>query len=392
MRSWQQLVIFLCVISLVMGGVHYYLFSRLARAPEIELLRRFGAWVFGLSALLMPVGVVLSQRLPREVGGWVAFATYSWMGLIIFLFFGTLFSELPRGVYGLLSATNVVPTDPSRRTFLSRTLLGFVAAYAVGMGGFGLAQVLAAVQVKRVKVALAKLPASMSGFKIVQLTDVHIGPTIDGRWLAEVVRQVNELEPDLVAITGDLVDGSVAELAQHVAPLAELKAKHGVFFVTGNHEYYSGVDAWLAEIDRLGIKALRNEHVLIEQGDARFALAGVDDYKAHQFGNGHGADLDKALAGIDPTLATVLLAHQPKQAPEAAKRGVGLQLSGHTHGGQFFPWGYFVKLEQGFVAGLERLGATQLYTSCGTGYWGPPMRVGAPAEITLVELTHEPIG
>ena len=214
--------------------------------------------------------------------------------------------------------------------------------------------------------------------------------TIGGAWLREVVRRTNELEPDLVVITGDLVDGSVTELRDHTAPLAELRAKQGVYFVTGNHEYYSGVDEWLDELVRLGIRPLRNERVAIGEGSDGFDLAGVDDWSTRR-GNvpGHGADLKKALAGRDPSREVVLLAHQPIQAGEAADLGVGLQLSGHTHGGQIFPWGFLVKLQQGFVAGLDRLRNTQIYTSCGTGYWGPPMRVGAPSEIALLEL-HGP--
>jgi uncharacterized protein len=223
----------------------------------------------------------------------------------------------------------------------------------------------------------------------VQLSDVHIGPTIDGAWLRGIVDRVNALEPDMVAITGDLVDGSVAELAAHVAPLADLRAKHGVYFVTGNHEYYSGVDAWIEELERLGVRVLRNERVEIGDGDAVFDLAGIDDHRAKDFGRGHGADLEKATAGRDESRELVLLAHQPKQVVEAAKKGVGLQLSGHTHGGQIFPWGIFVWLDQRFVAGLDRLGDTQVYTSRGTGYWGPPMRVGAPAEITELCLYAE---
>ncbi|HSO00071.1 MAG TPA: metallophosphoesterase, partial [Candidatus Nanopelagicales bacterium] len=221
---------------------------------------------------------------------------------------------------------------------------------------------------------------------IVQLTDVHIGPTIGREWLEGIVARVNELEPDLVAITGDLVDGRVADLREHTAPLAKLRAKHGVYFVTGNHEYYSGADEWIEELSRLGVRVLRNERVTIGEGADSFDLAGVDDWKAGGFGGGHGPDLKRALAGRDPGREVVLLAHQPKQVVQAAEMGVGLQLSGHTHGGQIFPWGYFVRLDQPHVQGLGQHGETQIYVSRGTGYWGPPMRVGAPPEITLVEL------
>ncbi len=191
---------------------------------------------------------------------------------------------------------------------------------------------------------------------------------------------------NVIAITGDLVDGSVERLREHVAPLANLRARHGVYFVTGNHEYYSGAEAWCRELRRLGIVVLGNERVSIGTDEVSFNLAGIDDWSAAQFGNGHGADLGKALEGRDETRELVLLAHQPRAIHEADARGVGLQLSGHTHGGQIFPWNIFVRLQQPVVSGLARIGKAFLYVSNGTGYWGPPMRLGAPAEITKVVL------
>jgi hypothetical protein len=230
-----------------------------------------------------------------------------------------------------------------------------------------------------------RLAATASGTRIVQLTDVHVGPTIGKGFIEDVVKRANALEPDVIVITGDLVDGSVEELAEHVAPLGTLRARHGVYFVTGNHEYYSGADAWIAHLERLGIRVLRNEHVAIG-GEGGFDLAGIDDLSAH--GQGHGADLAKALLGRDAARACVLLAHQPRAIALANELGVDLQLSGHTHGGQMFPWNFAVRLQQPFVAGLHRLGRAQIYVSNGTGYWGPPMRLGAPAEITEIELVR----
>jgi predicted MPP superfamily phosphohydrolase len=276
--------------------------------------------------------------------------------------------------------------DPSRRYVLNRMLAAGTSIAAAGIAGWGVKSALSEVAVRKLAVPLAKLPPSMAGLTVVQITDVHIGPTLGHDWLARVVAKINALSPDVVVITGDLVDGSVDDLRAHVAPLADLRAKHGVFFVTGNHEYYSGVDSWLSELARLGIRALRNERVEIKQGDVAIDLAGVDDWSAHSFGHGHGADLPRALEGRDPSRALILLAHQPRQIVEAAKLGVGLQLSGHTHGGQIFPWNFMVRLQQPYVAGLHRHEGTLVYVSRGTGYWGPPMRVGIPAEITHFTL------
>jgi hypothetical protein len=229
----------------------------------------------------------------------------------------------------------------------------------------------------------------MNGFTLVQLTDIHVGPTIGRAFIETIVAHTNALNPDLIAITGDLVDGTVSELADAVAPLAALRARHGVYFVTGNHEYFSGATPWIAELTRLGIRCLRNERVSIGDGAASFELAGVDDRSGARFGEpGHGENLEKALAALDPAREVVLLAHQPKSVLTAARFGVGLQISGHTHGGQIWPFTYFVRLQQPFVAGLHRHEGAQVYVSRGTGYWGPPMRLGAPAEITQLVLTR----
>jgi hypothetical protein len=385
MRSWLSFAAFFLVMSAVTAGLHYYLYVRLARAPALDTWQRTGSWIFTAGAILIPAGLLLSFVLKRPASTAIATITYGWMGIAVLLFFLTVGSEIVRGGAALLEVTRLVPEDPERRTFMARALSGFIAIAAFGLGGYGAVRA-SSVGVKEVKVALRRFPRQLSGFRIVQLTDLHVGPMIDGSWLRGIVDQVNALEPDLIAITGDLVDGRVADLRDHVAPLADLRAKHGVFFVTGNHEYYSGADAWIAELTTLGVRVLRNERVAIGQPEASFDLAGVDDWRAKDFGNGHGADLAKALEGRDPEREVILLAHQPKQAIEAAALDVGLQLSGHTHGGQIFPWGFLVKLDQRFVAGLERFRDLQIYTSCGTGYWGPPMRVGAPPEITLLQI------
>jgi hypothetical protein len=269
---------------------------------------------------------------------------------------------------------------------LKRILGGAAAAVAGGLGLFAVRKGLGPVALREVEVPLPRLPPALSGTTIVQLTDLHVGPTIGREFMEDLVARTNALAPDLVAITGDLADGSVADLARAVAPLARLKARHGVYFVTGNHEYYSGVDSWLAELGRLGVRVLRNERVTIGDGDHRFDLAGVDDYNARGLAPGHGPDLPRALAGRDESRALVLLAHQPRAIHEASRAGVGLQLSGHTHGGQIWPWGWMVRLQQPYVAGLFRHGDTHLYVSHGTGYWGPPMRLGTTAELTRVTL------
>lgn len=227
---------------------------------------------------------------------------------------------------------------------------------------------------------LPRLPRALQGFTIVQITDVHVGPTVGPEFVRDVVDRVNDLAADLVAITGDLVDGPVSIFARGVAPLARLRSRHGTFFVTGNHEYYAGVKDWLPVLRDQGLRVLRNERVEIHHAGGVLDLAGVDDHE-------HRPDLPRAVEGRDPARPLVLLAHQPRQVHVAKRHGVDLQLSGHTHGGQIWPWHEIVKLQQGgLLAGHYRIDDTQLYVSRGTGYWGPAVRVGAPAEISRIVL------
>ena len=246
-------------------------------------------------------------------------------------------------------------------------------------------------RIVNVDVPLQNLPPALHGFSIVQISDIHVGTTIRMRYVERVVKSVNALKPDLIAITGDIVDGSVRELAVHTAPLAGLRSLHGAFFVTGNHEYYSGASAWTAEFVRLGLRVLLNEHAVIEHQGASLVIAGVTDFSSHRFNPSQRSDPHIALAGA-PTDASVkiLLAHQPRSAPAAASAGFDLQLSGHTHGGQFWPWNLFVRFQQPFTAGLHRLNHLWIYVSRGTGYWSIPNRFGAPSEITRLRLV--PVG
>jgi hypothetical protein len=250
--------------------------------------------------------------------------------------------------------------------------------------------------VVRVDVPISNLPAALQGFTVAQISDIHMGPTIKRRYLERIVARVNSLGPDMVAITGDLVDGSVHELRDQVAPLTNLTSTHGTFFVTGNHEYYSGAHDWIDALRGLGVQVLMNEHVLIHHNcdsqdseQAMMVVAGVTDFSAHHFDESHRSDPHGALADAPPhALFRLLLAHQPRSAAAAALAGFDLQLSGHTHGGQFWPWNHFVKLQQPFTAGLHKLQSLWVYTSRGTGYWGPPKRFGAPSEITHLRLVR----
>ncbi|MGC9495351.1 metallophosphoesterase [Streptomyces sp. WG7] len=269
---------------------------------------------------------------------------------------------------------------PSRRLFVSRVVAGAAAAAAVGTVGYGTYGVLNGPTVKRVTVPLAKLPRAAHGYRIAVVSDIHLGPVLGRGFAQKVVDTINSTQPDLIAVVGDLVDGSVKDLGPAAAPLAQLKARHGAYFVTGNHEYFSGAEQWVAEVRRLGLLPLENARTELPH----FDLAGVNDVAGEE--EGQGPDYAKALGDRDRARACVLLAHQPVQIHDAVDHGVDLQLSGHTHGGQLWPGSLIAGAANPTVAGLESYGDTQLYVSRGAGAWGPPTRVGAESDITVIEL------
>ncbi|HEX5462506.1 MAG TPA: metallophosphoesterase [Steroidobacteraceae bacterium] len=365
--------------------LHIYVGVRLLPALPIAALGR----VLGALALCASFLLIITGARARMLQSSSLAANLAWVGSLN----GGFFSSLT-----VLTVTRDLFLGPAV-LFASRgeaATLEAASAIAVPLLAV-LATVVGFIDARRtprvvdVEVPLPGLPAALQGFTIGQISDVHIGPTIKRDFLRGIVDIVNSLGVDLVAITGDLVDGSVEQLAVHVEPLSQLRARHGAWFVTGNHEYYSGAAAWIAELRRLGVHVLLNEHVVLSHGGASLLLAGVTDYSAHGFDPAQRSDPQAALAGAPADLRPrVLLAHQPRTAPAAADAGFDLQLSGHTHGGQFWPWNLFVRLQQPFTAGLNRLGALWVYTSRGSGYWGPPKRLGVPSEIARVRLVAAP--
>ena len=348
--------------------LHIYVGAHVLGPAPITGVPRVLAWgAVVLVAWLPLIALITARRTAGERNGrgrgftirvldWVAYTAMGLSSLLIVSFFATDLLRLP-------ASATVVLVVVGAAAFL--TLVGMILARRP--------------LVVRVTVPIADLPSDLAGFRILQLSDLHIGPTIRRPFVDAVVDRANALRPDLVAVTGDVADGLVPELREHVAPLGRLRAPHGAYFVTGNHEYYWDVRGWTRELERLGIAVLSNEHRIVERGAGRLLVAGVTDLSA-------ASDPAAAVAGAPPSDVRVLLAHQPRSAFAAQAAGYDLQLSGHTHGGQYFPFNLLVRLFQPFVAGLHRLESMWLYVSRGTGYWGPPLRLGAPAEITLLEL------
>ncbi|CAG4913341.1 hypothetical protein LMG31841_05668 [Paraburkholderia saeva] len=337
-----------------------------------------------LSVLVIPLGM-LARTIKRQPLA----DRLAWIGLMGMGFFSSLLVlTFARDLLlaSLLTIDAIWPHTLPLAAWRTNTAAA-VPLLALLSTAIGLFNARRRARVVTIDVPIDDLPAALDGFTIVQISDIHVGPTIKRSYVDAIVDAVNKLKPDLIAVTGDVVDGSVEQLSAHTRPLSRLSALHGAYLVTGNHEYYSGAHAWIDEFRRLGLTVLMNEHVVVEHKGAQAIIAGVTDYSAGNFDPAHRSDPVAALLGAPgDVLIRVLLAHQPRSAEAAADAGFTLQLSGHTHGGQFFPWNFFVRLQQPFTAGLARMNGLWVYTSRGTGYWGPPKRLGAPSEITRVRL------
>jgi len=336
------------------------------------------------SAGLIPLALVARQVRRQPLSDRLAWAGLLAMGFFSSLFVFTFLRDVSLLIGSAIDGIWLHGNTLQQFRGISAAAVPLLAALSTFVGLLNARRL---ARVKSVDVPIADLPASLHGFTIVQITDIHIGPTIKRRHLDAIVDAVNDLDADMIAVTGDLVDGSVRHLSEHTQPMARLTARHGAYFVTGNHEYYSGAVGWIAELRRLGLRVLMNEHVVLQHDGADVVVAGVTDFSAHHFDPAQRSDPAAAIAGAPPDAGVkLLLAHQPRSAFAAAPAGFDLQLSGHTHGGQFLPWNFFVRLQQPFTAGLHRLGTLWVYTSRGTGYWGPPKRLGAPSEITHLRL------
>ncbi|WP_329197679.1 MULTISPECIES: metallophosphoesterase [unclassified Streptomyces] len=404
-------------VLLLLALVHRWLWARLVRdttRPGGPARRAGTVLAFALPVLAVTALVAGHAGAPFWLQRAVAWPGFMWLAVLLYLTMAMLVAEPVRRLWlrrtaartpapvpapvpaavspepgpepssppgsGPEAAPAPAPVDFTRRRFVARTVGGAAAAAALATVGAGTYGVLRGPRVKRVQVPLARLPRAAHGFRIAVVSDVHLGPILGRAHTARIVETVNRTQPDLIAVVGDLVDGNVHDLGPAAEPLRGLRARHGSFFVTGNHEYFSGAQQWIDHVRELGLQPLENARRALPY----FDLAGVNDVQGE--GEGHGPDFQAALGDRDRSRTAVLLAHQPIVIHDAVRHGVDLQLSGHTHGGQLWPGNYIAELANPTVAGLERYGDTQLYVSRGAGAWGPPVRVGAPSDITVVEL------
>ncbi|MFI9785283.1 metallophosphoesterase [Kitasatospora sp. NPDC051984] len=422
-------VVGLVAVLGLFGAAHWYVWRRLVRdvSRPGSRYRRAGTVLTVLLPVLSLLALVGGRAFPLAVERWFAWPGYLWMAVLLYLLLALLAGELLRPLLLRLPrrresepAVAVEPVavsaaavtvsaeaagpagpaagsaepeesaagsagagkavEPSRRLFVSRVVAGAAAGVAVGVVGNGAYGVLRGPQVKRVTVPLAKLPRAAHGYRIAVVSDIHLGPILGRAHTRRIVDTINATQPDLITVVGDLVDGTVPELGPAARPLADLRAKDGAYFVTGNHEYFSGAAPWVDFVRELGVHPLENARVELPW----FDLAGVNDIAGTS--QGQGPDYARALGDRDRGRAAVLMAHQPVTVHDSVRHGVDLQLSGHTHGGQLWPGNYLAELANPTVAGLERYGDTQLYVTRGAGAWGPPVRVGAPSDITVVTL------
>jgi uncharacterized protein len=366
---------FLNPLALILALLHAYIGMRLL-APFGPFVQWAGALALAACFVLLPKGWRFRGDRPWRI----------WMPWIATGFFSSLLVlTILRDV--ALMALALLASPRTHDAWLQASALGVMVLAPLATAiGYLMARRVA--PVVSIDVPLAGLPDALHGFTIAQISDIHVGSTIKRPFVEAIVDRVNLLRADMVAITGDLVDGSVRDLTGDTAPLGRLASRHGTFFVTGNHEYYSGARSWIAELQRLGAQVLLNEHVVLDHDGEFVTIAGVTDFNAHHFEPAHQSDPAAALRGAPGASPKVLLAHQPRSAAQAQRAGFDLQLSGHTHGGQFWPWNFFVRLQQPFTAGLHRLGRMWVYVNRGTGYWGPPMRFGIPSEITRIRLVR----
>lgn len=396
---------FVLVVLVLLPLVHVYLWRRLIRDTLPRGTgRRVATLALVVMVVLMLAALMLSTRIDPDFGQWFAWPGYLWLALFFYLLLALLVLEVPRFTLRRWArggrparASDAAAVEPvaagpgaataptlDRRRVLARGSAAIAGLTAAGLVGYGMTVALGPPSVTRVPIALRKLDPRAAGFRIALISDIHLGPIIGRSFTQRIVDMINAENVDAVGIAGDLVDGSVEDLRDAATPLAGLRSTYGTFFVTGNHEYYSGYEEWVAYLPSLGIRVLRNERTEITHNGGAFDLAGINDATAYQFQD--AGDVGAALAGRDPQRAVVLLAHQPVDLEDAVAHDVDLMLAGHTHGGQLSPFELLVTLQQGAVAGMYQRGGTKMYVTRGAGFWGPPVRVGAPPDITIVEL------
>jgi uncharacterized protein len=385
-RSWRRQVLLpFATACAVLALLHAYVARRLFVDPALPtVFTMLGCTLMGLLAAAIPLGFIASRRDRGWISRLLPPVAIVWVGCSAVLLTVTAAADLARLLVGLVQGW----PDGAAQLRQARFEALVIAVGGAFLTAWAMRTARGQPVLSRIRVPLERLPAGLRGFRIVQISDLHIGQRLGEAFLRRVVEGVNALRPDVVAVTGDLVDGPVASILPLLGPLADLEAAHGVYFVTGNHEYYWGGRESVSAVEQLGLTVLHNEHRVVERGGSALVIAGIPDLLGGRFFPDHVSRPDLAFAGAPEGAPRILLAHQPRAVTGAAEHGVDLLLSGHTHGGQIFPFHLMVRLQQPLVRGLRKLLGVWVYAHRGTGYWGPPMRLFSSPEIA--EITLEP--
>ena len=379
-------IIAIGVLWLMHGYVAWRIIPTLGISSSQTILAYTAVFILSLLPIL-PIILRMGGNESKLIDKF-SFVGYTSLGFFTLSFFIFVAKDLVFQLIALLGhiINEDNPFDNSKRDFIKRSINISMITLAGSATVYGFYSARKGPFIIKHDIYIKKLPDAFENFSIVQISDLHVGPTIKRPYVEDVLEKISRLNPDLIAVTGDLVDGSVKYLKSELQPLKDMIAPYGTFFVTGNHEYYSGVDQWLDETDRLGMKNLINSNELISKAGDQIAIAGITDLRAHQIKPAHRSDPELALRSVPEDITKIVLAHQPNSIHSVHETGADLQLSGHTHGGQFWPFTYPVKMTHPYIAGLHDHQGTQIYVNRGTGYWGPPLRIGVPAEITLIRL------
>lgn len=370
------------IVALVLIAIFYYMGQKIAQLP-IEL--PLSPFIVAMMIIVFIIGWLLLYRLYPNVYSKPWYIAYAWLGSILFGFWGAfLLFAIPFDIVLLLAPSFGIPPDTLAEIEEKGMLAIFIWTTITATAGW--LQARSGPRVDHIEIPFPNLCSELRNLRIVQISDLHIGPTIRRRYVENVVNKVKALSPDIIVFTGDLADGSPEILKNELAPLGELKAPHGVFFATGNHDYYSGALDWIATLEGFGFHCLINEHRLLPIGNAKLMIAGITDPTGPLFLSDHRSNISQAASCSEQSDLKILLAHRPNACVAASKAGFDLQLSGHTHAGQFVPFHLLVRLAHRFYRGLGRFDQLWVYVNRGTGYWGPPQRFLIPAEISEITL------
>ncbi len=383
-------IIFLTVLGLMHGYVGWCIFKGLDIKANYKILAIALVVIF----TLLPVLPIAFRYIGYESSllDVLSLIGYTGLGFFFLTFLLFITKDIVTKSWSFISSffpsdiKQQITIDLEKRQFLQKSLSVGILTLVGPTTAYGYYSARKGPSIINQTIFLNDLPDAFENFTIAQISDLHVGPTIKKPYVEKVLNQISIINPDLIAITGDLIDGSIDYLKKDLEPLSEMIANYGTYFVTGNHEYYSGAEKWLDETDRMGFTNLVNEHDLISINNETITLAGVTDFRAHQIIPSHKSNPKNALRGSTDQKVKILLAHQPSSIFKANEAGYDFQISGHTHGGQFWPFTYPTKKANPYLSGLHNHNGTQIYVNSGTGYWGPPLRLGVPSEITLFKL------